>query len=134
MTYKLIILDALCTDLSECGLESTYELTLHDGRKILFTIVAGYVAGYMLIEKKGIYDLEGVLAVSLDVNGKLHVEIGINDLERNGLRGSPLVLKDLLGVYEVNSLILAGVTAHRDPAAYGLESIEKVLTEFTVEK
>ena len=97
------------------------------GLQLLVDAVSGVVALNVAadsgVEDKRVGDRVGIHAVASDLNGPSHVDVLVDDVEHDGVRGAELVAHDLLRVEEVDALVVAGVAAHGETLADELEGL-----------
>ena len=111
------VADAHLRDLGKGGLQGGEQLGLKLAVDLVARIAVGHVAAHVGVEQQRVGDTVRILAVAAHGNVDIQANVVIDHAEGHGRGGAVLVADDLLGVDEVDALVLARVAAKGKAAA-----------------
>ena len=111
------VADAHLRDLGKGGLQGGEQLGLKLTVDLVARVAIGHVAAYVGVEQQRVGDAVRILAVAAHGDVDVQANVVIDHAEGHGRGGAVLVADDLLGVDEVDTLVLARVAAKGKAAA-----------------
>lgn len=99
------------------GLQGGEQLGLKLAVDLVARVAIGHVAAYIGVEQQRVGDAVRILAVAAHGDVDVQADVVIDHAEGHGRGGAVLVADDLLGVDEVDTLVLARVAAKGKAAA-----------------
>ena len=111
------VTDAHLRDLGKGGLQGGEQLRLKLAIDLVARIAIGHVAAHIGVEQQRVGDAVRILAVAAHGDVDVQADIVVDHAEGHGRGGAVLVADDLLGVDEVDALVLARVAAEGKAAA-----------------
>ena len=107
------VANAHLRDLGKGGLQSGEQLGLKLAVDLIARVAIGHVAAHVGVEQQRVGDAVRILAVAANGDVDVQANVVIDHAEGHGRGGAVLVTDDLLGVDEVDTLVLACVAAKR---------------------
>ena len=111
------VANAHLRNLGKGGLQSGEQLGLKLAVDLVARIAIGHVAAHIGVEQQRVGDAVRILAVAAHRDVNIQADVVIDHAEGHGRGGAVLVADDLLGVDEVDALVLASVAAKGKAAA-----------------
>ena len=111
------VADAHLRNLGKGGLQGGEQLGLKPAVDLVARVAIGHVAAHVGVEQQRVGDAVRVLAVAAHGDVNVQANVVIDHAEGHGRGGAVLVADDLLGVDEVDALVLARVAAKGKAAA-----------------
>ena len=111
------VADAHLRDLGKGGLQSGEQLGLKLAVDLIARVAIGHVATHVGVEQQRVGDAVRILAVAAHGDVDVQANVVIDHAEGHGRGGAVLVADDLLGVDEVDALVLARVATKGKAAA-----------------
>ena len=121
------VTDAHIGDGGEGGLQGGEQLGFELAVDALAGIFTLYVAAHVLIEQHGVGDAVAVFAKALDGDIHIQADVPIDHAEGHGAGRAVFVAGDLLGVEEIDALILASLAAKGEALEGELEDLLELI-------
>ena len=134
MTGQRAVADAEAGDLRKGGLESRKQLALELAVDLRAGIGALHIAADIGVEQDGVRYPIAVLAEAANGNIDIEADVVIHYAERNRTRRAVFVADKLLGVEEIDALILRGLAAEGKTLADILENRRDRAGQIAVKK
>lgn len=99
--------------LAKAGCRAGEQLGLKLAVDLVARVAIGHVAAYVGVEQQRVGDAVRILAVAAHGDVDVQANVVIDHAEGHGRGGAVLVADDLLGVDEVDTLVLARVARQR---------------------
>ena len=111
------VADAHLRDLGKGGLQGGEQLGLKLAVDLVARVAIGYVAAHIGVEQQRVGDAVRILAVAAHGDVDVQADVVVDHAEGHGRGSAVLVADDLLGVDEVDALVLARVATEGKAAA-----------------
>lgn len=111
------VADAHFRDLGKGGLQGGEQLGLKLAVDLVARVAIGHVATHIGVEQQRVGDAVRILAVAAHGDVDVQANVVVDHAEGHGRGGTVLVADDLLGIDEVDALVLARVAAKGKAAA-----------------
>ena len=133
MARNCTVADAHAGNLGKSRLQSRQQLTLQLRIELISGVLIFHISADVHIEQDRILDLVGILTEALDGDIHIQIDIGVDNAERNRVRGTVLIADDILGVEIIDPLIRPGVSAEADTLLERLKAVLDALPEAALE-